>query len=73
MLERQISLNILEIILIREILGQQCFSIRTIFLNDGEISAVLPYIRQNFGNDTPAISTAEVSAKREELQNQTCL
>jgi len=39
------------------------------FLSDAEISAVLTYIRKNFGNDSQSISAVEVSKVREELAN----
>lgn len=37
------------------------------YLSNTEISALLTYIRKNFGNDTPSISALEVGKVREEL------
>lgn len=38
------------------------------FLTDDEVSTVLTYIRQNFGNEASAVSAAEVAAVRKTLE-----
>ncbi|RPA67097.1 cytochrome C [Cyclobacteriaceae bacterium YHN15] len=40
------------------------------FLSNNEISAVLTYIRKNFGNDSPSISAYEVGTVRKLVENQ---
>ena len=39
-------------------------------LNDDELSAVLTYVRNSFGNKAPVISAAKVKAVREKVKDK---